>query len=100
MDGDMRLADIERLLREMKAQLDDVRDTLRSRSKPHYTVDEVAKLTGRAPFTVRRWIAEKRLNAIRISGTGPRGRLLIARAELDNLIAVGLGECVPPSTVD
>jgi excisionase family DNA binding protein len=90
----------EDLLRPLRTELEAIRTTLQSRRKDHYTVDEVAKLTGRTPYTVRRWISESRLKAIRISGTGPKGRLLIPRDELDTLIASGLGAKIPDAAVE
>src|SRR4051794_20655176 len=58
----------EDLLRPLKAELEFIRATLQSRRKDHYTVEEVAHLTGRSAYTVRRWITEQRIKAIRISG--------------------------------
>jgi excisionase family DNA binding protein len=89
----------EELLRPVLAELELIRATLEARRKPHYTVDEVAELTGRTPYTVRRWISEERIQATRIEGTGPKGRLLIAREEVDALIAAGLGAQVPDAAV-
>jgi excisionase family DNA binding protein len=80
--------------------VNEVRLTLQGQRKPHYTVEEVAELSGRTPYTVRRWIAEKRIAASRISGTGPRGRLLIAREELDTLIRSGLGTDIPDAVAN
>ena len=71
-------------------RLDELRDIVQGKSKSHYTVEEVAEMTGRAPFTVRRWITEGRLPATRVAGTGPKGRLLIARADVQRLITDGL----------
>src|SRR4051794_11890632 len=79
------------LLSPVWAELEHIREALQTQRKPHYTVAEVAKLTGRTPYTVRRWITDSKIKAIRISGTGPKGRLLISREELDTLIAVGMG---------
>ena len=75
--------------------VDDIREQLTSKCKPHYTVEEIAGLVGRSPYTIRRWISEGRITAIRINGTGPKGRLLIARDQLDAIVADGLGTEVP-----
>jgi len=69
-------------------------------TKSLYTVEEVARLTGRSPYTVRRWISEQRISATRIADTGPRGRLLIARAELQRLIELGQGDSIPAAACD
>jgi excisionase family DNA binding protein len=90
----------EDVLRPLKAELEFIRATLQARRKDHYTVEEVARLTGRSAYTVRRWVALGRIRAIRISGTGPKGRLLIPREELDTLIAAGLGARVPDAAAD
>src|SRR4051812_39784318 len=73
-------------LGELRTALDEVRRILIGRQKSHYTVEEVAELTGRKPYTVRTWISEGRVKAIRVEGTGPKGRLLIAHEEVQKLI--------------
>jgi excisionase family DNA binding protein len=73
----------------------EIRALLAGTRKPYYAVEEVARLTGRSGYTVRRWIAEHRIQATRVAGTGPKGRLLIAATELDKLIATGQGSQVP-----
>ena len=52
-------------------------------------------MTGRSCYTVRRWITEKKLTAIRLRDGGPRGKLLIPRSEIERLIAAGRGAEVP-----
>src|SRR5262245_32631292 len=75
--------------------LRDLRDLLTGLRKEWYTVEEVAELTGRTAYTVRRWVQEQRIEARRASGTAPRGRLLIAHDQLRRLVATGLGGEVP-----
>lgn len=76
-------------LRKLFSELREIRDLLLNKRKPTLTVGEVAALVGRDPYTVRSWIKTGRINAIRVMGTGPRGRLLIERSELDRLLASG-----------
>ncbi|QDT16379.1 helix-turn-helix domain-containing protein [Alienimonas californiensis] len=61
----------------------------RGKAKPLLTVEEVAAEVGRAPYTVRTWINNGRLSATRVHGTGPRGRLLVRREDLEELLADG-----------
>lgn len=88
------------LLRQLQTEVREIRRSLSQHAKPLLTVDEVAELTGRAAFTVRRWIHEGRLKAERIQGTGSRGRLLIPREEILTLIRAGRGEHLPNSAVN
>jgi excisionase family DNA binding protein len=88
------------LLPTILTVVEEIRRYLESRRKDYYTVDEVAELTGRKPYTVRTWIKEKRIEASRIDGTGPKGRLLIARSQLQSLIETGLGGQLRDDLVD
>jgi len=80
-------------------KMDEILALLSGTTKSHYPVEEVAQLTGRSDYTVRRWIKEKLIVATRIDGTGPRGRLLIPRCELEKLIRLGLGGTVPEAAL-
>ena len=82
-------------LRELKETVREFRQQLSETTKPLLTVEEVAELVGRAAYTVRSWISAGKINAIRVAGTGPRGRLLIPRSELEKLIRDGKGSAVP-----
>ena len=66
---------------EVRETVREIRDRLAGTTKSHYTVEEVAEMTGRAPYTVRTWIKAGRLQAERVDGSGPRGRLLIPHGE-------------------
>lgn len=95
-------APISQLCRHVAAleiKLDQLKALLSGHHKEYLTVEEVAALTGRAEFTVRRWIREGKLRAIRIAEGGPRGRLLISRAEIERIIATGKGGSVPDAAV-
>ena len=94
------LAEVFNLLIELRSAVEDIRGQLSKRQKPHLTVEELAELVGRSPYTVRRWISEQRITAIRIDGSGPKGRLLIPREQLDALISQGLGAAVPDAVMD
>lgn len=86
------LAIIATALRKMCSTLKEMKDQMEAKVKNYYTVDEIAAMTGRAPYTVRTWIRAGKLSAERIEGTGPKGRLLVPRAELEKLIRSGVGE--------
>ena len=89
------LSQVVGMLHELQDAVEEIRAQLAGTSKSHFTVDEVAEMTGRAPYTVRTWIKQKQIKAERVAGTGPRGRLLIPRDELKKLITRGQGENVP-----
>jgi len=84
----------DRIFGELRA----IRELLEQARKPILTVAEVARLVGRSDYTVRRWIAEGQLAATRVLGTGPVGRLLVRRDDLDRLLAAGRAtEALPPT---
>ena len=77
---------------KLGSRLDEIYDRVIGRSKEHLTVAEVAEMTGRTAYTVRRWISVGWLKASRVSNTGERGRLLIHRDDLQKLISGGHGQ--------
>ena len=79
-------------LNDLCEQVAGLRAEVTGRTKEMYTTEEVARMTGRSPYTIRAWVHNGRLLATRVSGSGPRGRLLIPRAELRKLIPTGRGE--------
>jgi excisionase family DNA binding protein len=87
--------DLHELIGSVFAELRVIRDLLQDRRKPFFTVHELAKLFGRSGYTVRTWIKAGRLRATRVSGTGPRGRLLVPLAEVDRLVAAGRATNTP-----
>ncbi len=93
------LSELAGVLQRLEFKLDSLHELLVGQRKDQYTVEEVAAAVGRAEYTVRRWIKEKRLQATRISGTGDRGRLLIPRAELEKLVREGLGASLTETQV-
>ena len=75
--------------RQLLAEIVAVKESLRENRKQKLTVEEVAELTGRSAFTVRRWIKEGLIHADRVQGTGPKGRLIVDRDALDQLMKRG-----------
>lgn len=78
-------------LAKLNAKVDDIHRMVAGKTKSHFTVEEIAEQTGRSAYTVRRWISEGLITATRVSAGGPRGRLLIAAAELAKLVGDGKG---------
>lgn len=66
--------------------LTDLRDEMHDRRKPYITVREAAEQCGRSEYTIRRWITQGRVQASKVDGTGPHGRLLVARDDLERLL--------------
>ena len=93
--SDGAITQILALLIDLTVLIRDLRDQLEGKRKSHYSVEEVAHLTSRSPYTIRRWLSEGRIIATRIEGTGPRGRLLISRDQVDTLVRQGLASAVP-----
>jgi excisionase family DNA binding protein len=88
------------LIPTLVAGVGELRQLLTGHSKPFYTFDEFAELTGRAPYTVRTWVKEGLIEATRVEGTGPRGRLLIPREQLEKLVRTGRAGRVPAAALD
>lgn len=84
------------LLRQILDTVTRLDGRLAVEQKAFFTVAEFASLVGRSSYTVRRWIAEQRLNGMRVADSGPKGRWLIARQELDRVIESGSGGNIPP----
>lgn len=86
MDTQMEL--ILSKLNDLFNRMNDIESMFKGRFKSHFTVEEVAERTGRAPYTVRtHWIKNGLLAASKLRG----GKLLIEARELDRFIASGQG---------
>lgn len=85
-------AHLQANMSKLASRLDQIHELVSGHSKEHLTVAEVAEMTGRSAYTIRRWISDGRLKASRVIDTGERGRLLIHRDELQRLIGAGRGE--------
>ena len=95
-----RLEEVFRIALAIREEVAELRALVADRRKPQLTIHEFAALVGRSDYTCRRWVADGRVHAIRVQGTGPRGRLLIPRTELDRLLSEGKGEEIPPVALD
>jgi hypothetical protein len=90
-DGAGDLCMIISRLDELRKDIAEIRERVNG-TREFYTVEQFANCTGRAPFTVRRWIKNKLINAERVVGTGPKGRLLIPGSELGRILRSGRGD--------
>jgi excisionase family DNA binding protein len=90
--------DLDQIIRDIWTALEDIRSLVSDSKKSHYTVRDIARLTGRSDYTVRRWITAGQLRADRVAGTGPKGRLLIPHEQLSRLIATGRGAVIDALT--
>lgn len=89
------LGQVVAALHQLRTVVQEMRDQLAGVAKTHYTVEEVARMTARSSYTIRRWISEGQIRAERVTGTGPRGRLLIPHEEIAKLISRGKGTSIP-----
>jgi excisionase family DNA binding protein len=89
-----------RRLPALEGGLFELRALLQPRRKDYYRIEEVASLTGRSEYTVRRWVTEGKLRATRLAEGGPRGRLLVPREEMQRLISSGKGGQIPDTVID
>ena len=86
MDSTLKLI-LERLS-NLDRRFDGLETMLKGRCKTHYTVEEVAKITGRSAYTVRtHWIGSGHLKANRLKG----GKYLVESRELERFMASGRG---------
>jgi len=85
--------------KQILSRLDRIESRLAGQLKDPLTVEEVATLAGRSAYSVRRWVRLGRLPATRVSGSGPKGRLLIRRRDLERILEEGLGEELPSLAV-
>ena len=68
--GDSPQIRVEQLLGMIPAMVKDVgeiRRLLSDRRKDYYTIDEFAEIVRRAPYTIRTWVKDGRVGAIRVS---------------------------------
>ena len=91
--------DLRGLLEALCVEMRAIRSALDGSRTPLLTVEEVARLVGRHPYTIRSWIKAGRLRATRVAGTGPKGRLLIRCEELDRLVEAGLAGRTPDTAL-
>ena len=88
-------ADWPSALAGVHAALTEIKAKLTTQVKGTLNVAEVAACVCCSELTVRRWIKEGKIAALKVAGDGPRGRWLVPRAELAKLIAHGLAGDLP-----
>jgi excisionase family DNA binding protein len=86
------LSTAENVWREFQAQNEEILARLRALqgnstlpNKDFYSVEEVAQYVHRSPYTVRKWILDGKMKAVRVAGSNSHGRKLIPHAELSRL---------------
>jgi hypothetical protein len=91
-----RMALLAQQLAALDGRLQDIQATLATLVEQHtvkdwYGTEEVAKILGRAEFTVREWCRNGRVNAVkRGSGRGAHAAWVISHAELQRYRREGL----------
>jgi len=86
------IASLRRAVLLLTEEIIELKKTLRSspgkdfKSKPYYTVKDLAKRLGRSPYTIRRWIRDGKIEAIKLNSGGPRDPYLIDCREVEELL--------------
>ena len=96
---DYSIGDLAHEVKRLADGLEELKEMIKGKSKEFYTVAEVATLTSRSEYTVRRWISSGTIAAERVTGTGPKGRLLIPRSEIARIVEMGNGHAVSGTMV-
>lgn len=86
-------------IQNLSVAIREVRQLLEGTRKDFYTAEEVAEITGRSAYTVRRWLKENRLTGRKVEGSGTKGKWLVARDDLNRLVAAGRGDRIPAPTL-
>jgi len=83
---------LRRALAHLAEEISRLREDMRAGAmagrwaKPFYTVRELAQQLGRSPYTIRRWIREGKIHAVKLNSGGPRDQYLIEHEEVQELI--------------
>jgi hypothetical protein len=91
---------MEAAARAVKEQPDIIRQRIRDHAKDYYSPEEFGRLANRGIGTVRGWISRRQIEAVRVAGKGPHGKLMIPGRELEKLFLGGLHVYVPPEVID